>query len=60
MQMIIHSYADDNTFVEKFKAFDVQAELTSMKDMENLLVEVKDWMDYNWLKINDAKTEFIF
>ena len=56
----IWGYADDNTFVDKFKVGQINDEETCVKHMENLLVEIKTWMTENWLKMNDSKTEFLY
>ena len=56
----IWGYADDSTFVDKFKVGQINDEETCVKNMENLLVEIKTWMTENWLKMNDSKTEFLY
>ena len=45
----IWGYADDSTFVDKFKVGQINDEETCVKNMENLLVEIKTWMTENWL-----------
>ena len=41
------SYADDNTFLDSFKAGNITRELEVVDRMENLLLEVKGWMTSN-------------
>ena len=55
MQIIIN-----NTFFDSFKAGNITRELEMVDRMANLLLEVKGWMTSNWLKMNDAKTEFVY
>ena len=39
---------------------DVESEQGSLDQQEQLAVDIKAWMDSNRLKMNTAKTEFIY
>ena len=51
-----HAYADD---CQLYIAFSRETVPTIKSKMENLLVEIKQWMKTNMLKLNDDKTEII-
>ena len=56
----IYGFADDNALRKTFKNSDQNRnETLVVPDLENILVNVKDWMDLNRLKMNCLKTEFI-
>ena len=38
---------------------DAESEISTVKDLQDCLGSVKDWMDENWLKMNSSKTEII-
>ena len=51
-----HIYADDT---QVYAPFDLIDETTTLERLELCLLEVKDWMAANCLKLNESKTEFI-
>ena len=46
-------------FKDKFKNNDVMDEKRCKENLEKCIVNVKNWMDENQLKMNDDKTEYI-
>ena len=52
----IHLYADDTQLYIPFNPANSEPALSRI---ENCLKEIKEWMESNFLKLNDAKTEFI-
>ena len=52
----IHLYADDT---QLYCSFDPSASQSAMQRMEACITEIRSWMNDNFLKLNDAKTEFI-
>ena len=55
----IYGFADDHAVRNTFKASDRQAETLAVSNLEHNALGIKNWMDYNQLKMNDGKTEFI-
>ena len=55
----LHGFVDDHALKNSFQAKSWAAEQTSIKLLENTAIDVKSWMDENWLCMNDGKTEFI-
>ena len=55
----LHGFADDHALKNSFQAKSSVAEQTSIKQLENTAIDVKSWMNENWLCMNDGKTEFI-
>ena len=55
----IMGYADDHSLYDCFSANDREAEHASIEKLKYCLVDVNDWMNYNRLKMNSDKTEFI-
>ena len=55
----INGSADDHILKDKFKINDVMDERRCKENLENCIVNVKNWMDENHLKMNDDKTEYI-
>jgi hypothetical protein len=55
----IMGYADDHSLYDAFPANSRASELTTMNNLQECLVSVRDWMSRNRLKMNDEKTEFI-
>ena len=49
-------YADDT---QLYTSFNPTESTEAIKRMEACIMEVKDWMACNFLKLNDSKTEFI-
>ena len=52
--------ADDHSVGKEFKANDRSAELQTKNEVEKCMVDVRSWMDQVRLKMNSAKTEFIY
>ena len=59
--MPLHSFADDHSVKESFhtKKRNRNIERKTIQDLEGSAMKIKHWMDINWLKINDGKSEFI-
>jgi hypothetical protein len=55
----IIGYADDHTIYCTYKSGDPDQETVAIKTLGKSLVNVKNWMDCNKLKMNNAKTEAI-
>ena len=53
----VHCYADDTQLYASFRPG--QTENAVLKKMEQCIVELREWMDSNKLKLNDSKTEFV-
>ena len=56
----LHRIADDHSVRKEFKANDRSAELQTKEEVEECMVNVRSWMDQVRLKMNSAKTEFIY
>ncbi len=54
-----HGYADDHQLYLSFSPNSSQSQENAIQTMETCLLNVKDWMVANKLKMNDAKTEFM-
>ena len=54
-----HGFADDHAVKNTFSAKSRQAEKDSVSTLATKAAAVKVWMDQNFLKMNDSKTEFI-
>ncbi|XP_071841183.1 uncharacterized protein [Apostichopus japonicus] len=52
-------YDDDHSIYSSFKPGDVSSELESIRGLSSTLENVKLWMQFNRLKMNDEKSEFI-
>ena len=52
----MHMYADDTQLYLSFKLQDYDWAITKM---EHCLVDIRQWMSQNQLKLNDSKTEFM-
>ena len=55
----INGYAEDHILKDKFKINDVVDERRCKENLEKCIVNVRNWMDENQLKMNDDKTEYI-
>ncbi len=55
----VHGYADDHQLYMSFSPNIVDDQDKAFTAMENCLLDVKDWMIANKLKMNDSKTEFL-
>ena len=56
----LSGFADDHSVRKEFKANHRSAELQTKKEVEECMVDVRSWMDHIRLKMNSAKTEFIY
>jgi exonuclease III len=54
--ILFHIYADDT---QAYLPFSPGEEDEALLRLERCLIEVRQWMAINWLKLNDTKTEFI-
>ena len=55
-----YGFADDHSIRKDFKAaLDNLEEDGTVKQLEESLVRIKKWIDLNWLKMNESKTELI-
>ena len=52
----IHLYADDTQLYTSFKPEESEAVL---ERLEACIEEIRNWMEANYLKLNDSKTEFV-
>ena len=57
-QISLYGYADDHGLRMTCKP-EAESEISTVKDLQDCLSSVKDWMDENWLKMNSSKTEII-
>ena len=53
----INGFADNHILKDKFKINDVMDKRRCKENLENCIENVKNWMDKNYLKMNDDKTE---
>ena len=56
----LSGFADDHSVRKEFKAGNAQQEIETRHSMESCMLRMKQWMDTVWLKMNPAKTEFIY
>ena len=56
----LSGFADDHSVRKEFKANDRNAELQIKEDIEECMVNIRSWMDWVRLKMNSAKTKFIY
>ena len=54
----INGYAEYHILKDKFK-INVMDKRRCKENLEKCIASVKNWMDENWLKMNDDKTEYI-
>ena len=54
-----HGYADDHQLYLAFSPNSISSQENAIRCMESCLSDIKQWMLYNKLKMNDSKTEFI-
>ena len=52
----IHLYADDMQLYTSFKPEESEA---ALERLEACIEEIRNWMEANYLKLNDSKTEFV-
>ena len=55
----LSGFVDDHSIRSDFKG-DKEAELYCKNKLESTMITVKSWMDTMWLKMNAAKTKFIY
>ena len=48
----------DHATYSKFRAGVISEEINCQHHLENVLAEIKTWMNRNFMKMNDAKTEY--
>ena len=51
-------YADDHATYSQFRAGVISKEINCEHHLEKVLAEIKIWMNRNFMKMNDAKTEY--
>ena len=56
----LSGFADDHSICKQFKASDCEAEWDVKQKLEECMFTIKIWMDQVKLKMNPAKTEFIY
>ena len=56
----LSGFADDHSIRKAFKAGNTNAERETITKLETCLLSIKKWMDKAQLKMNPAKTEFIY
>ncbi len=54
-----HGFADDHQLYLAFSPNSISSQENAVACMESCLLDVKQWMVHNKLKMNDSKTEFI-
>ena len=56
----ISGFAADHSIRDSFKADNRREELNSKGSIQKCMISIKNWMDQTRLKMNPAKTEFIY
>ena len=58
----LNGFADDHSVHTTFKPseLDHKEELDTTTTIESIMLDIKSWMDQVHLKLNEAKTEFIY
>ena len=58
----LNEFADDHSVHTTFKPskLDHKEELDTITSIESTMLDIKSWMDQVHLKLNEAKTEFIY
>ena len=56
----LSGFADDHSVRREFKARDREGESETICILEDCMLRIKQWMDETRLKMNTAKTEFIY
>ena len=57
--MQIHGYADDHTIKTSYRSGVTSEESLALAELEETMVNIRNWKNANRLKMNDSKTEFI-
>ena len=55
----INGYADDHSLNKNFSANNRIEETSTIRSIELCMIDIKDWMNSNILKLDTTKTEFI-
>ena len=55
----VHLYADDTQLYIPFNPLDLDSVNTKRQKLERCVADMKEWMRWNKLKLNDAKSEFL-
>ena len=56
----LSGFTDDHVVRKEFRAKDRNAELQTKEEIEECMVNIRSWMDWVRLKMNSAKTKFIY
>ena len=56
----LSGFVDDHAVRKEFRANDRNAELQTKEEIEECMVNIRQWMDQVTLKMNSVKTEFIY
>ena len=56
----LSGFVDDHAVRKEFRANDRNAELQTKEEIKECMVNIRQWMDQVRLKMNSAKTEFIY
>ena len=54
--MAYHFYADDT---QLYTSFSVKESNTSVNHLSDCIRDIRSWMQYNWLMLNDTKIEVV-
>ena len=57
--ILFHLYADDQQVYLSFKPANKNAQSQCMTKLQNCIEDIRTWMSFNFLKLNDDKTEYI-
>ena len=60
LDLHLSGFADEHSVRKEFKANDRSTDLQTKKEVEDCMVDVRSWMDQVRLKMNSAKTGFIY
>ena len=60
LDLHLSGFADNHSVRKEFRANDRNAELQTEEEIKECMVDVRSWMDWIRLKMNSAKTEFIY
>ena len=57
--ILFHLHADDQQVYLSFKPTNKNAQSQCMTKLQNCIEDIRTWMSFNFLKLNDDKTEYI-
>ncbi len=57
--MQFHFYANDTQLYLTFDGTNIESEKSAPSQIERCIIEIKDWMHHNKIKLNGDKTEFL-